>query len=254
MTETLEITTRLGCKIGCSFCPQGLLQDTYSADTKQLGFEEFVHILGKVPNHVQIHFSGFAEPFLNPKAAQMMRLASERGYKVHLYTTLVGLTDPAVELLKETKIEVVRIHIPDTKAMVIDSDAWIALHERFMKLNWKQQTYMAMGQVYEKVRCYLEDCGFEIEMPTMLSRGGNLWKPRNIQGPVKCGMERWHQNVLLPNGDVYACCMDYGLSMPLGNLLFDSYDTIWKKAEEYRLNTNPPSNSICRTCEWAAEA
>jgi len=48
--------------------------------------------------------------------------------------------------------------------------------------------------------------------------------------PHTCGCEeKLYHNVLLPNGDVSLCCMDYGLEQILGNLFESEYDDIMPK-------------------------
>ena len=39
---------------------------------------------------------------------------------------------------------------------------------------------------------------------------------------------RMNHNVLLPNGDVVLCCMDFGMQHVLGNLKRQSYEEILK--------------------------
>ena len=47
------------------------------------------------------------------------------------------------------------------------------------------------------------------------------------KGPSTCGcIEHLYHNVVLPNGDVSLCCMDYSLEKILGNLFVDEYDDI----------------------------
>jgi hypothetical protein len=45
-------------------------------------------------------------------------------------------------------------------------------------------------------------------------------------GVVYCG-KNLNENVLLPNGDVVICCNDYGLEHRMGNLLENSYDSLF---------------------------
>ena len=47
------------------------------------------------------------------------------------------------------------------------------------------------------------------------------------KGAMKCGNNARY-NVLLPNGDVILCCMDYGLKNVLGNLLSMDYDELFR--------------------------
>lgn len=252
MTGHLEITTKIGCKLACKFCPQKTLVTSYQDKSNTLfQLDDFYKVLETVPTSIDIHFSGFSEPFLNPHVPDMLKHVYEKGHKVHIYSTLVGLDDRGVEALKQYTPVFIRVHIADEKAMKVEDAKWMAYHDLFLKTGIRG-SYMAMGNVTQAIKNYLDSKGIAYEIPTMLSRGGNLdFGSYYIEGNLVCGMDRWHQNVVLPNGDVYACCMDYGLTMPVGNLLKEDYTSIWNKAENYKANTNPPADSICRKCEWA---
>ena len=250
----LEITTRIGCRLACTFCPQKTLNTAYQ-DKKQvlMTLDDFKRIIESVPQTIDIHFSGFAEPFLNRETPNMLKYAKEKGHNVHIYSTLIGLTEEGAKILKQFPPSFFRIHIADQKAMKVQDEKWIEAHELFLTTSIPG-SYMAMGEVTEKVGNYLNSKGIRYEIPTMLSRGGNLdINEHYLDGNIACGMDRWHQNVVLPNGDVYVCCMDYGLTMPTGNLLKENYSVIWEKAEKYKNNINPPEDSICRKCEWAVK-
>ena len=116
-----------------------------------------------------------------------------------------------------------------------------------------------MGPLHSKIKEVLDT---EIEEDVMISRAGNLdnVKPTAKKlGPVTCNLaskqsleDKLDYNVLLPNGDVSLCCMDYGLQNILGNLLESDYESlfhseafekIWKKMK------SQDSDIICRNCE-----
>jgi adenine C2-methylase RlmN of 23S rRNA A2503 and tRNA A37 len=67
----LEITTRIGCRVNCKFCPQKKLLDHYKENSHNiiqknvLSFKNFKKCIDKVPSSVRIDFSGMAEPWLN---------------------------------------------------------------------------------------------------------------------------------------------------------------------------------------------
>ena len=83
----------------------------------------------------------------------------------------------------------------------------------------------------------------------MWSRADNLERNDVIYGRViektylcTCGcQEKVYHNVLLPNGDMTLCCMDYGLKHILGNLYKQEYKDI---APVY----NEPFE-LCKYCE-----
>ena len=81
---TLEFTLMVGCPLKCTFCPQDALRDIYGENTKYLALDDFKTILGKVPNHVRIDFSGMAEPWANPDATAMLRHTLELGFSIAL--------------------------------------------------------------------------------------------------------------------------------------------------------------------------
>ena len=250
----LEITTKIGCSVACSFCPQIKLVTKYNNKEKLMSIDNFIKIISTIPTNVDIHFSGYAEPFLNLDAPKMIEIARKKGHKVVIYSTFVGLNEEGVNVLKNVRPDWITVHVTDGKAMKIPDERWINFHDLFLKTGLKANQYMAMGNVTEKIKNYLNSHNISYEKPQMLSRAGNLphIKGQALKGNIKCWMNRWHQNVVLPNGDVYVCCMDYSLTMPLGNLINQNYNHIYKEAEKYKSNSNPPEDSICRYCEWAA--
>jgi len=250
MIKSMEITTKLGCANACHFCPQHLLSRSYKGKERMMTLTQFEQILQKIPKDVRVDFSGFVEPFFNPSCGRMIRKAKGEGYIVHLYTTLMGMTDDDFETLRSSPPDFIKIHAPDITGLKIAHDIWLPQFNKLLQTGLPFET-MSMGALEPEVQSFMEERNLPIELPSMISRGGNLWKPQKIEGPLFCSQNRWHQNVVLPNGDVYGCCMDYGLTLSLGNILIDGYDSIFAKAETMRQNTNPPADSICRTCEWA---
>ncbi len=64
-------------------------------------------------------------------------------------------------------------------------------------------------------------------------------------------------NVLLPNGDVVLCCMDFGLRHVLGNLKTDSYSTIINSEERKNIlksmSVGDARKTLCYLCTEAYE-
>ncbi len=250
--KALEITVKIGCPVACSLCPQSKIKAAYSGE-REFTLENFGVILSKVPKDCQIDFSGMTEPLIHPFAGTMIEMVSLAGFESVLFTTLVGLNPAKVNAIKNANLKQIRIHVPDEKAMVIPDDKWIALHDLFLTTG-KQATYMAMGPMTNKVAAYMAGLGLNVELPTMLSRVGNLgWNDagRPLKGRITCAADRYFQNVVLPNGQVVGCCHLYSMEIILGNLLTESYDKIHERAVEWSKDLNPPENSPCRACAWA---
>jgi len=221
-----------------------------------MSVEDFEVILNMLPMDCCVDMSGMSECFLNPNACQMMELAAKSGRKWVLYTTLVGIKPCCVEVLKVYKPNVTRIHVPDGNAFKFPEDKWVEFHERFLMAK-VPATYMAMQEPSDFIKRHLAVKGIPLELPTMLSRGGNLAhiKVREINGPIKCTMQRWHCNICLPSGDVVGCCQDWSMSVYLGNLLRQPYREIeWEATKWEMAMAKDATGTICSRCEWAAPA
>ena len=90
--HVLEITTTVGCRVACSYCPQKEFVSAYKkrSDIYRFDLDSFKSVLDKVPKEVDIYFCGMSEPFLNPQCAEMVRLAWHKGHRVAIDTSLVG--------------------------------------------------------------------------------------------------------------------------------------------------------------------
>jgi len=201
----IEITTTLPCINNCSYCPQGLLKKSYGLKKLRLSLDEFKKALENVPKDIQIHFSAFSEPFGNRESSQMMKYASDNGYEVVVYSTLNGITDEDIEIIKdipskEFNIHLIGIEIPE-------------LPFRTTK----------------------------ISVTNPISRAGNLFDIEE-KDTVRCSRNsEFKQNVMLPNGDVYLCCMDYGLEHKIGNIFETNYNDMPREA----------GYNLCKKCEAA---
>ena len=119
------------------------------------------------------------------------------------------------------------------------------------------------GQVHES----LAHLGITTPAWELHTRAGNvtdkdvggqaMTPPPSHAGPVACSFTPFmDQNVLLPNGDVLLCCMDYSSKHRLGNLLEQDYYDIFAGQEMGRLraeNTRAEfsDRSLCRSCNRA---
>lgn len=258
---TLEVTTMIGCPMKCSFCPQDKLAANYPADAvRALSLDSFKTILTKVPKHVRIDFSGLAEPWANRFATDMLSHTLRDGYNVAIYTTLQGMRDPdrVVYLLEKhvPQVEVVVVHLPDARGNMRgfkDSETYQQALVAFRRLRGTR--FMAMG----------ESAAGPVDMKNWSpqTRAGNLnlqaiedqdvLPDPNHRTPLTCSMTPFYDhNVLLPNGDVVLCCMDYSLKHKLGNLMTDEYYDLFKSPGYGHLVSENmkygATNSLCRNC------
>jgi len=262
---TLEITTNIapkGCVVDCAFCPQRTLEKAYAGDTI-LSLSNFMALIDKVPKEVRITFAGFTEPFLNKKCTDMVLYAHETGHPVSVFTTAVGMKPEDVYRLKDIPFAGEPnggfcLHLPDQERVakhpinlnyIATIEAFHAVHKQI-----KNFYTMAMSLPVHSSIAHLFPTA---HLPQFWNRAGNLnreaaSKPNSVMmrvmqagtvdKPQTCGcVEGLYHNVLLPNGRVSLCCMDYSLDYIIGNLSEQSYDDV---VPEYQQTFD-----LCKSCE-----
>ena len=244
----LEITTHVGCPINCVDCPQALLRSCYKG-RKTMRFEDYKAAIDKVPRHCRIDFSGMCEPFVNPHCTDMILYAAERGHPLALYTTLQGATLDDLERLEGIWFEVVTIHLPDK-----DNRSTFHITDKYLEVlsRWNCHNYSCHGAIDDRVRPYLKPRNL---ITYMHDRAGNVedrpHKSIDENCPIKCSLsgKELNHNVLMPNGDVLMCCMDYGYTAKFGNLFEQTYGEVLNSQEAIEMRKRLEKGAtICRHC------
>lgn len=276
----MAVTTCIGCKNRCKFCPQDTFVHAYTkravrlssiehveGSATVLSLDAFKGFLERVPKHFVINFAGFSEPWQAPDCTDMVLAAHARGHKIRVFTTLVGMEPNDVYGLTKIPFDLFSVHVPDegpSTRISVDQQMLNTLRA-VEKYGFSQlEFHNHIGRPHPE---FLRVFGaFEIHGAGVVDRAGNLSeegklpKPKRINGRIRCGFNphsnELNHNVLLPNGDVVLCCEDYGLKHTLGNLhnsdLLSIYDS-----EPYRtIKRGLDDDSIdllCRYCHRAIQ-
>lgn len=263
---TMEITTCVpskGCIVDCIFCPQRLLQQKYQGE-RYFSLDSFKSLIDKIPKEVRITFAGFTEPWLNKNATDMLLYAFEKQHPISVFTTAVGMKIEDVSRIKHIPFAGppnggFTLHLPDEEGLAKHpiSKKYLEVLDYIKSVESEIQNFsvMSMGEVHHEVKhIYYSAATHE-----MWSRSGNLMREAILrpeifnvkdrfksvyhgEQPMTCKCEeRLYHNVLLPNGDVSLCCMDYGLDNILGNLNNSSYEDVLPKPFT--------CFNICKYCE-----
>ena len=263
---TLEITTIIpekGCVVDCAFCPQRVLEKVYTG-TRILTLDNFKTIVDKVPTDVRITFAGFTEPWMNKYCTDMVLYAHEQGHPISIFTTGVGVSIEDLERIAHIPFAGnpnggFVLHLPDAEMLArhpitpgyIKTLEWLKDNHN----NIQNFSTMSMGPLHPSIK-HLFDWA-----PTydMWSRAGNLVRESLLKPQLINLKDRWnavyhedknrtcgceehlYHNVLLPNGDVSLCCMDYGLDHILGNLHTQKYEEVIPVAQS--------CHDLCNFCE-----
>ena len=262
-----EFTLAIGCQVACEYCPQGKLISKYNklfpgAD-KIMKIETFKKILTQIEPGAGLSITGMAEPFQNPNCSKMIKYAYEKGYRVHLATTLQGATLEDVEILKDVEFLSIRLHIPDgeNNSHFRITDEWL---EVFKRINERKEVnvYQSHGITADVIKPYLRT-DLPLYEGGLMNRAGNLTKPElktyNHKGRIVCesgGKDSFGSWIpeILPNGAILLCCMDYGMEHILGNILTQEWEDIVTSAEYKKIECGMNDDTIqtlCRKCPSA---
>jgi len=285
MSANIEITTVIGCPVMCSFCPQKSLiknfklQNEFNQSSKILTFENFKLAVDKLPVWVDVHFSGMSEPYASKECSKMISYCIEKGHKICVYSTLVGANKEDLDLLNTIKFDSkykLVVHLPDDednfKAKV--NEQYIENLKYFLNLDNIQKNIMSgyvdfmsmsrRGFTHPSIQELIPN---KLTSFIAISRAGNLSNDKELfdgqeisrrkNGSIFCSAAPFlNHNVLLPNGDVVLCCMDYSIQHKIGNLLTDTYEELFESKNLKHIvslmeNDIEDQELLCRKCELA---
>jgi hypothetical protein len=239
MKPELDFTTQIGCKVNClKYCPQELITSRYTGE-RTLSFEMFKRFMEGVPKDHLIGFAGFSEPFLNQECPDMIVWAHEQGYKIVIYTTLVGLTPENARRILRIPFELFTLHLPDALG-----NAHIAITPEYQTVLCEALTtvpeikFMNMGS------------DFRTNNSENMPRGRI---PPKTNRRVFCPYLDTPDYQVMPNGEVFFCCMTRGLEGYVGSLKENTYWHLANpdrfKQESVKMQTDP--SSLCHKCPYS---
>lgn len=272
VSKVLEVSTIMGCSVNCKYCPQDvLLKKYYEKDKKRqriMTIDNFKVILEHTPKDCIIDFSGMTEPFNNPDCFEMIKMACDAGRKVYLFTTLAEVDEQTVDELIKLPIYYITLHVADKcgYAYIPTTETYYRNVEKVLSAKKADGSPFidflnAQTDPDERV-AEIARGKYEI-MRSVQNRAGNV-KDESAQHREKiiepgtkikccfCG-DDLSNSLVLPDGTLLICNMDYGMKHVLGNLYEEDYDTIRSKGELQRviraLNCEEEMDELlCRSC------
>ena len=228
--EYISVTTQIGCPCACmKYCPQEVLIKRYDSSVKTLTLENFKRMLKNIPKELPVVFSGFCEPFANPNVVDLMEASVRAGHEIGLLTTLYGSTPSQIDRVLKLKPSWICLHLPDGEALKIP-----------ITQEYKDNFFKVVTSVRNLTTMQMNDT-FKTNNRENVTRGIKP-APKPIGVCIDDNIEHPHP-ILMPNGDVYFCCMDMNLEHKVGNLFEEDWSKIKKRIQEGRF-------SLCQFCSW----
>lgn len=254
MSRIVEVTTVVGCPMLCTYCPQDKLRRAYGDAPRRMTLKLFRECLAKLPADVIVNFAGMAEPWANPECTEMVLAAAEHG-TVAVFTSLVGMTPEDVRRIQYIPFKHFCIHLPDTeRRMRVDvTPEYLEVLERCWL--FPAADLIVYGTLHPQVKDRL---GFNIASSEhrLGSRAGNVGEGKKLEGTVCCSSSNPPRHVvLLPDGRVVLCCMDYGMRHVLGNLVEQPYEELFQGPayEQVLAGLAGGLPVLCHSCENAKQ-
>ena len=264
-SKSLDITTNIGCPVGCRYCPQKLVVKRYLASHNSPRFMTkiiFSKCISNVPKEIPLSFSGFSEPFINKDCIDFIELAASEERPLTVFTTLFGTSHEVLDRLRLIHFEDFCVHLPDnesTMSLEPDDDYLNILNDLIKKPPDNCRFVTIGGHLHPRVKQPIKKAGFRVNIQIVNDRAGNINESSSLvnrcywKGPIRCvsGMSRF---VLLPNGETFLCCMDFGLDHCMGNLLNVRYEDLCQSPSFNDIVSamkRPGPDIICRRCNYA---
>lgn len=253
----MEITTRIGCRVSCSYCPQDNLLRAYKerSSVYEMSFDLFKACLDKIPLEVDIIFAGMSEPMLNQECRRMISYANKKGYKITLDTTMLGMKLEDIDFFESIPFKFFSVHLPSKEGyekIAIDKD-YLKLLDKISHSKIKVFFKFHGKNIHPEIR---QNLTVYIDWAYTTSRARNIKMDKKaftnrLKGVIGC-KRNLHWNVLLPNGDVVLCSSDYSLRHILGNLLTSDYNSLFTSKEFLAVKNGLRDSSqeiLCRYCD-----
>ncbi|MHB1657602.1 MAG: radical SAM/SPASM domain-containing protein [Burkholderiales bacterium] len=264
--RTVEFTLQAGCPVGCNFCPQPLFLKKYSSYEKKITINNFKLALLNLKNSPVriIQFSGYSEPLYHENFSDFINLSVEAGFEIEVFTTLKGFNKERLKNVKDLpvkwQISIQPLGIQNRKGLK-DDEAWNNI-KHLLELNLKYKPIFRCVNLNLSIsqKTQLIEKGKRIGIKNIIfteleTRAGNIVKNHVNTHGRKLLCKNNMIPVILPNGDVSLCCMDFGLRHIIGNIfkkpLKDilSADSLQKIIGIMYLKEK--GSILCHTCEFA---
>lgn len=280
-TITIEITNR--CDVDCIYCSR-------RAMTRKIGDMDlhfFRHIIDQCKGYTNIiRFLGMGEPILHPEFDKMIRYGGENGLATRVFTNAKSLNQTKGEKLIDAGLDELQIGLDGATKKTYESIKKYGNYEQvkqnveqFLMLKRKKGVekpftvvkMIYMPQTEHEIEDYLNQWGSladSVEIHPFSGLGGLVKSVDELADekyrdelPVRelpC-TSLWSQQVVLWNGDVVPCVMDYNGECIIGNLRESTLKEIWnnlsmREVRRLHIKRNFGEIQICANCLHGARS
>jgi len=243
------------CNLRCTFCfvTEGMMRDEGFMDLKL-----FKKVIDDTPDLEHLCMHNWGEPLLHKEIFEMFDYAHQVGVK-HIVMNTNGtlLTDKMINKIIESPLNIIRFSI-DGSADTFKRIRGVELKkikENILRLKKAKETKrpeLSMGVVFtveedtqEDVEEYIEH--WETIVDHVRTQPKLIQSPRSEPCPEPFGKD-YGKLVVLWDGTVIPCCVDYNATLKLGNANNDRVSALWNNSEIKALRNQHEKGDYPKVC------
>ena len=250
------------CNLRCTFC---FVTEGMTREEGFMDFELFKKVIDDSPGLEHLCMHNWGEPLLHKDIFRMIDYAKSAGVAwVVMNTNGTLLTDKMIQRIIDCGLDIIRFSI-DGSAETFKKIRGVELgkiERNIIKLKEAKEQYrpeLGMGVVFtveeetqEDVDAYI--CHWESIVDHVRVQPKLIRSPRTEVCPEPFGKD-YGKLVVLWDGRVIPCCVDYNATLTLGNAWQSPVSELWQGQEidrlrEQHLSGNFPTACVdCNECE-----
>jgi len=250
------------CNLRCTFC---FVTEGMTRDGGFMDFDLFKKIIDDCPDLEHLCMHNWGEPLLHKDIFKMIEYAKNRGVNyVVMNTNGTLLSDKMIDRIVDSKLDIIRFSI-DGSAETFKRVRGVDLFKIEENINKLKKTKEArrpelrMGVVFtveEDTEGDAEDyiSHWEKIVDHVRLQPKLITSPRNQACPEPFGKD-YGKLVVLWDGRVIPCCVDYNASLTIGNIQNDTISNLWGNEkmgflrEQHLKGEFPDTCANCNECE-----
>jgi len=243
------------CNLRCSFC---FVTEGMTRDEGFLDLDLFKKIIDDTPELEHLCMHNWGEPLLHKEIFEMFDYAHRSGVKyIVMNTNGTLLTDKMIDKIVKSPLNIIRFSIDGSaetfkKVRGVELDKIEANILRLKKTKEAKRPELSMGVVFtveeetqEDVEEYIKH--WESIVDHVRTQPKLIQSPRKEPCPEPFGKD-YGKLVVLWDGTVIPCCVDYNASLKLGNAQTERVSDLWKNSEIKALRDQHESGNYPKVC------
>jgi len=243
------------CNLRCTFC---FVTEGMTREDGFMDFDLFKKVIDDCPGLEHLCMHNWGEPLLHKNIFKMIDYAKNKGVRyVVMNTNGTLLTDKMIDRIVSSKLDIIRFSI-DGSAETFNRIRGVELENikhnilKLKKAKEAKRRELGMGVVFtveedtekdaEDYIVYWESIVDHVRLQPKLIRS-----PRTEVCPEPFGKD-YGKLVVLWDGRVIPCCVDYNAELTIGNVWDDTIPNLWKNKNMTRLREQHLSGKFPDTC------